>query len=91
MRVNRRGIAVQEWYVQPIDVHWSISAGAGPYLAANKRDTGELALNGLMTLQVDRTFGNNLKAYASFGRVVTFKDKNDTDLITIGLMKRFDL
>ena len=44
-----------------------------------------------MTLQVDRTLGNNLKAYASFGRVVTFKDKNDTDPITIGLMKRFDL
>jgi len=90
VRVNRRGIALQRWYVQPIDAQWSISAGAGPYLAQNKRESDKLKFNGLMTIQVDRTLSNNLKAFLSFGRIVTFADKNDADLFTIGVMKRFN-
>jgi hypothetical protein len=91
VHVNRRGIAVQGWYVQPIAEDWSISAGAGPYLAANRRESGELTLNGLISIQLDRNLGSSLKAFANFGRAVTFRNKNDADLMTIGLMKRFDL
>ncbi|PFH11023.1 hypothetical protein BCF11_3463 [Collimonas sp. PA-H2] len=91
VRVNRKGVAMQGWYVQPIAEHWDISAGAGPYLATNKRDGGDWRVNGLISLQVGRELGSNLKGFASFGRAVTFRNKNDADLMTVGVMKRFDL
>ncbi|WP_211466955.1 hypothetical protein [Collimonas silvisoli] len=91
VRVNRHGIAAQGWYVQPIAEHWNISAGAGPYLAANQRESGDWKVNGLISLQLGRDFGNNVRGFASFGRAVTFRNKNDADLMTIGVMQRFDL
>ena len=91
VRVNRHGIAAQGWYVQPITEHWDISAGAGPYLAANQRESGDWRVNGLISLQVGRDLGSSVRGFASFGRVVTFRNKNDADLMTVGVMKRFDL
>ncbi|MFC5474427.1 hypothetical protein [Paraherbaspirillum soli] len=91
VRVNRRGIAAQGWYVQPINENWSISAGAGPYLGKNKRDLDHWAVSGLMTIQVARDLGRDWKAFTNFGRVITFKNRNDADLFSVGLMRRFDL
>jgi hypothetical protein len=91
VRVNRHGIAVEGWYVQPIAEHWNISAGAGPYLAVNQRDSGNWKINGLFSLQLGRDLGHGVRGFADFGRVVTFRNKNDADLMTIGIMKRFDL
>ncbi|AMO99020.1 hypothetical protein CAter10_1217 [Collimonas arenae] len=90
VRVNRRGIAAQGWYVQPITENWSLSAGAGPYLATNKRQSDSTTLNGLFTIQLDRNLGKNWKVFGSFGRAVTFTNKNDADLMTVGLSRRFD-
>jgi hypothetical protein len=91
VRVNRHGFAAQGWYVQPVAEHWDISAGVGPYLAVNKRDSNDWKVNGLVSLQVGRDLGHQLRGFASFGRVVTFRNKNDADLMTIGVMKGFDL
>ncbi|MFJ2987713.1 hypothetical protein ACIPF8_07585 [Collimonas sp. NPDC087041] len=90
VRVNRRGIAAQGWYVQPISENWSLSAGVSPYLATNKRQSDSSTLNGLFTIQIDRNLGRNWKIFGSFGRAVTFTNKNDADLMTIGLSRRFD-
>lgn len=87
--VDRRGIAAQAWYVQPVSEKWSLSGGAGPYVARNKLDGNGTTLNALVTIQVDRTIGKDWKAFGNFGRVITFRDKNDADLITIGLMRSF--
>lgn len=89
VRVDRRGVAMQQWYVQPLDKHWAMSAGVGPYLAVNHRESDNWKFNGLMSLEVDRNLGNTLKAFVNFGRVVTFRNKNDADIFVIGLMKGF--
>jgi hypothetical protein len=89
VRVNRHGIAVQAWYVQPFTQNWSISAGAGPYFAKNKLSTDNTSLNGLFSVQIDRNLGKQWKVFTNFGRVITFTNKNDVDLVTFGFMRRF--
>jgi hypothetical protein len=89
VRVNRHGIATQAWYVQPFSQNWSISAGAGPYFAKNKLDSGGSAVNGLFSIQIDRHIGKEWKVFTTFARVVTFRSKNDDDLVTFGFMRRF--
>jgi hypothetical protein len=89
VRVDRRGVAAQAWYVQPFSQNWSISAGAGPYFARNKLDASGTTLNGLFTVQLDRNLGKDWKVFTNFARVVTFTNKNDSDLVTFGLMRRF--
>lgn len=54
VRVHRHGVAAQGWFIQPLDENWSASAGIGPYVAVNKRGSGDLQLHGLITLQVER-------------------------------------
>lgn len=89
VRVDRRGIAAQAWYVQPFSQNWSISAGAGPYFARNKLDSDRNSVNGLLSIQLDRNLGKDWKVFTNFARVVTFTEKNDADLVTIGFMRRF--
>jgi hypothetical protein len=89
VRVNRHGVAAQAWYVQPFSDNWSVSAGAGPYFATNRLESSGTALNGLFSVQVDRSIGQDWKVFTNFGRVVTFRNKNDVDLITFGFMRRF--
>ncbi len=89
VRVDRRGIALQGWYVQPLTAKWSVSAGVGPYVATNDRESGNPRLLGLITLQADRAISKTLKVFASFSRVKTFREKNDRDLFRIGVMKQF--
>jgi hypothetical protein len=88
-RVDRRGLAAQGWFVQPLTEKWTVSAGIGPYLAENKRESNNLHVHGLITLQADRSISNTMKVFASFSRVKTFREKNDRDLFRIGLMKQF--
>lgn len=89
IRVNRHGVAVQGWFVQPLTEQWAASAGIGPYAAINKRGSGKLQLHGLITLQVERFIGKEWKGFVSFSRVVTFKETNDRDLFRIGVMRQF--
>ena len=89
-RVDRRGLAAQVWYVQPLADKWSASAGFGPYVSSNKRGTSDQTrLMALITMQVDRNLGKDWKAFASFSRVNTFREKNDRDLFRVGVMRAF--
>ncbi|NDP60322.1 MAG: hypothetical protein GZ090_13310 [Oxalobacteraceae bacterium] len=89
-RVDRRGLAAQGWYVQPLADNWSASAGFGPYVSTNKRGpSDQVRLMALITMQVDRTIGRDWKAFASFSRVNTFREKNDRDLFRVGIMRAF--
>jgi hypothetical protein len=89
MHVNRHGIAAQAWYVQPFSENWSVSAGVGPYFAHNKLEPGSSSLNGLFSIEVDRNLGRSWKAFVNFGRAVTFRNKNDADIVTFGFMRSF--
>ncbi len=91
VRVHRQGVAVQGWFVQPLSENWAASAGIGPYVATNKRGSGDLQLHGLITLQVERFIAPKWKGLVSFSRVVTFTEENDRDLFRIGVMRRFDM
>jgi hypothetical protein len=91
VRVHRHGVAVQGWFVQPLDENWAASAGFGPYVAANKRGSGDLQLHGLITLQVERFIDKKWKGFVSFNRVATFTSENDRDLFRIGVMRQFDM
>ncbi|MDP3609349.1 MAG: hypothetical protein Q8R74_09790 [Methylophilus sp.] len=91
VRVHRNGVAVQGWFVQPLDENWAASAGIGPYVATNKRGSGNLQLHGLISLQVERFVGKKWKGFVSFSRVVTFTEKNDRDLFRIGVMRQFGI
>ena len=88
-RVDRRGIAAQGWFVQPLTGKWAVSAGVGPYVAKNERESGHPRLLGLFTLQGDRSISKTMKVFASFSRVITFRERNDRDLFRIGVMKQF--
>ncbi|MDG0818222.1 hypothetical protein [Bdellovibrio svalbardensis] len=90
-RVDRNGVAVQGWFVQPLNDKWSASAGVGPYVAVNRRDSGEPELDGLITIQVERSIGKNWKIYANFNRIASFKKNNDRDMGRIGISRQFNL
>ncbi len=91
VRVHRHGVAVQGWFVQPLDENWAASAGFGPYVAVNERGSGDPQLHGLISLQVERFVGKKWKGFVSFNRVATFTSENDRDLFRIGVMRRIDL
>jgi hypothetical protein len=87
--VDRKGVAVQGWFVQPLSENGTVSAGLGPYVARNARATQGTRVHGLITLQADRSLTKTVNVFASFSRVKTFHEKNDRDLFRIGLSKQF--
>jgi hypothetical protein len=89
VRVDRRGVAVQGWFVQPLSEKWTLSAGLGPYVARNTRASNGTRVHALITLQADRSLSKTVKVFASFSRVKTFEEKNERDLFRIGLTKQF--
>ncbi len=89
VRVDRQGVAVQGWFIQPLNNKWTVSAGAGPYLANNQRDSGKMELDGLVTIQVERSIGKKWKVFASFSRVASFSKNNDRDLARVGISRQF--
>ncbi|RFC32401.1 MAG: hypothetical protein DID92_2727745394 [Candidatus Nitrotoga sp. SPKER] len=89
VRVDRNGVAIQGWFVQPLNANWSASAGIGPYVAINQRGSDDVQLHGLITLQVERFITNKWKGLVSFSRVATFTEENDRDLFRIGIMRQF--
>lgn len=92
-RVDRRGVAAQFWFVQPLTVHWSVQAGIGPYIAENRRETDvdrkRTGVLGLITFQFERNLSETTKAFFAFHRVKSFRESNDRDLFHLGVMKAF--
>lgn len=87
-RVDRKGAALQLWFVQPLTPHWTVAGGAGPYFAHNRRqDDG--TRHGLFTIEVDRNLSRKSKAFFAFNRVKTFLQRNDRDLFQLGVMANF--
>jgi hypothetical protein len=88
-RVDRRGVAAQFWFVQPLTERWAASAGFGPYIAENRRDNNHTGVHGLITLQFERQLGERTKAFFAFHRVKSFQEMNDRDLFHLGLQRSF--
>jgi hypothetical protein len=87
--VDRRGVAAQLWFVQPITASWQVSAGAGPYVAQNRRDQDSTGVHGLITMQFERNIGELTKAYFAFSRVKSFQQANDRDIFHLGVTRAF--
>ena len=88
-RVDRRGAAAQLWYEQPVTPRFSMSAGLGPYFAANRRDGNRTATNLLISFQAERALSARTRAIVNFNRIKTFRKTNDRDLFQVGLLRRF--
>jgi hypothetical protein len=90
VKVDRRGVAAQLWYVQQITPRFAMSAGLGPYLTHNRRDdVNPNAGNLLISLQAERALSRQTRAFVNFNRVKTFRDTDDRDMVQVGLLKRF--
>ena len=88
-RVDRRGVAMQLWYVQPVTPRLSMSAAIGPYVAENRRDANRTATDALITFEAERALSAHTRAFVEFSRIKTFRKTNDRDLFQLGLLHRF--
>jgi hypothetical protein len=88
-RVDRRGVAAQFWFVQPLTKAWSAQAGIGPYFAENRREGNRTGTHGLISLQFERSLSDSTRAFFAFSRVKTFRESNDRDMFHLGLLKTF--
>jgi hypothetical protein len=89
VKVDRRGVAGQLWYVQQVTPQFAMEAGLGPYLAKNRRDDGRTSKNLLISFQAERALSRHTRVFASFNRVKTFRETDDRDLFQIGLLKAY--
>lgn len=89
VQVDRRGVAAQLWFVQPITAAWQICAGAGPYVAQNRRDNNNTGVHGIVTMQFERNMGQRNKAFFAFSRVKSFQQTNDRDVFHLGVTHAF--
>lgn len=89
VRVDRRGVAAQFWFVQPLTPRWTASAGIGPYLAQNRRDHNHVGVHGLFTMQFERLLTPHTSAFFAFHRVKTYREENDRDLFHLGVLTHF--
>jgi hypothetical protein len=90
VKVDRRGIAAQLWYVQQVTPRFAMGAGLGPYLAHNRRDEVDPdSGNLLITLQAEHALSRHTRVFVNFNRVKTFRETDDRDLFQVGLLKRF--
>jgi hypothetical protein len=89
VRVDRRGLAGQLWYVQQVTPRLSMSAGIGPYVARNRRDDNQTRANLLVSLEAERALSGRTRVFFSFDRVKTFLRRDDRDLFLAGVRKRF--
>ncbi|MDB5950340.1 MAG: hypothetical protein JWR65_2195 [Massilia sp.] len=87
--VDRRGVAAQLWLVQPITAAWQVCAGAGPYVAQNRRDNNSTGVHGLITMQFERNVGERSKAFFAFSRIKSFQQANDRDVFHVGVTRAF--
>jgi hypothetical protein len=88
-RVDRRGVAAQFWFVQPLTQSWSAQAGIGPYFAENRREDNRTGTHGLATLQFEHKLNDKTKGFFAFNRVKTFRESNDRDLYQLGVLRSF--
>jgi hypothetical protein len=84
---DRAGVAAQAWYEAPPAGRWTISVGAGPYVAyeADPNSKGVKVL-ALVSLQAERPLSERWSGVIRFSRVVS--DYNtDADMIFFGVKR----
>jgi hypothetical protein len=90
VKVDRRGVAAQLWYVQQVTPRFAMSAGLGPYLTHNRRDEVDPdSGNLLISLQAEHALSRHTRVFVNFNRVKTFRETDDRDLFQLGLLLRF--
>lgn len=89
VKVDRRGVAAQLWYVQQVTPQFAMEAGLGPYLAKNRRDDNRRTNNLLITFQAERALSRHTRVFVSFSRVKTFRETDDRDLFQLGVLKSY--
>jgi hypothetical protein len=89
VKVDRRGVAGQLWYVQQVTPEFAIEAGLGPYLTKNRRDDDRSGKNLLISFQAERALSRHTRVFTSFNRVKTFRETDDRDLFQIGVLKSY--
>jgi hypothetical protein len=89
VQVDRRGVATQLWFVQPLTASWQVSAGVGPYVAENWRNQNRTGVHGLISMQFERNIGARNKAFFAFSRVKSFQQANDRDIFHLGVTRSF--
>lgn len=87
--VEREGIATQVWFVQPLSNKWSVSAGAGPYIAKNKLESNENKMNGIISIEIKRELGSQTTAFVRINRIADFQEDKDRDILSIGVARKF--
>ncbi|MET0857702.1 MAG: hypothetical protein ABWY27_13190 [Telluria sp.] len=87
--VDRRGVAVQGWFVQPVTRTWQVAVGFGPYAARNRRGPYRSGVHGLLTMQAERKLDERTKAFFSLSRVKSYQQANDRDVFHVGVMRAF--
>jgi hypothetical protein len=88
-RVDRRGVAGQAWYTQPVTPDFAMSAGVGPYIAVNRRDDHRTSTNLAISFQAEKALSPRTRAILNFNRIKTFRRTNDRDLFQFGFLHRF--
>jgi hypothetical protein len=87
--VDRRGVAVQGWFVQPVTRTWQVAVGFGPYAARNRRGPYRSGVHGLLTMQAERKLDERTKAFFALSRVKSYQQANDRDVFHAGVMRAF--
>ncbi|OJB19639.1 hypothetical protein BGV53_06270 [Burkholderia ubonensis] len=84
-----RASAAQLWYVAPIKIKWTLSAGVGPYVSRDRNEASStMRLNALLSAQVTCQVTNDWAASLRFNRVATGNDKGQ-DMFMVGLARNF--
>ncbi len=87
--VDRRGVAVQGWFVQPVIRSWQVAVGFGRYAARNRRGRYRSGVHGLLTMQAERKLDQRTKAFFALSRVNSYQQANDRDVFHVGVMRAF--
>lgn len=97
MLVDRNGVAIKGWFIEPLTDKTAVSVGAGPYIADNELGPRHGEIDGIITVQVEHNIGKNLKIFANFSRIATFNARSnnpnqvgtDRDMGRVGISKRY--
>lgn len=83
--VDRQGVAAQYWYAQKLDKGWTVSAGAGPYIAKNKLSSNKESINALISFEFKKDLTKNESFFVRLNRIADFDGSNDRDVFIVGI------
>jgi len=85
---DRKGVMAQVWYKGTFN-HWTLSAGAGPYLERDSlRDKTATNLLAVASVRATYKLTKRTDVGLNFNRVISFYNK-DADIIMLGIQRAF--